>query len=165
MLGSAWLPLGARGAAACPRTERSLCLGVLFCCGCQKRSVAHADSPLAVGKRPPALVSQPGVAGNAAWGLPWVTCCGAAGERLQSRAGSEAEPAPEPRPSPCHSARAAFALDPCLPQEQAGPLSQFPHCFQMMKMFLSLGFSSAFIANDWRSAMKYNSSRIPGGER
>lgn len=35
----------------------------------------------------------------------------------------------------------------------------------MMKMFLSLGFSSAFIANDWRSAMKYNSSRIQGRER
>lgn len=85
--GSASVPLRARGATAYPLTELSLCLGVLFCSGCEKCGVAHADSRLSVGKRPPALVSQPGVALGMRRGVRggvcgWVTCCGAAGERL-----------------------------------------------------------------------------------
>lgn len=93
------------------------------------------------------------------WVCRWVTCCWAARERVGSR--DQAGRLNASSLFPHAVALPAVHFLPILPSHRnKSVLFQFPHCFQMMKMFLSLGFSSAFVANDWRSAMKYNSSSV-----
>lgn len=81
--GERFAALAARGAAACPRTGRSLCVALPFSAGCEERSAARL-CPRGKGRR----FRSPGGNGSAgcALGSPVAGC----GERLRSRAGSEA---------------------------------------------------------------------------
>lgn len=96
---------------------------------------------------------------------------GAAGGHLLGRlrdaaARGEREPAalpsllssflPSRRPLRCCAA-------PVLPSRRNHPLlSQCLHCFQMMAMFLSLGFSSALRAGGWRAAINTAAAQFRG---
>lgn len=109
-----------------------------------------------------------GAGGGSGRGLRAGTCWGVCGMRPPGARGSRRRSPPSfpsffPPAARCGAALLRCCAAPVLPSCRNHPLlSQCLHCFQMMEMFLSLGFSSALRAGGWRAAINTAAAQFRG---